>query len=186
MRNPAFADLLDVPVNEALSSRVVYVRCAHGLTGPYGAVVESIVDTLDRHGLVVRLGRGPLPDGVDPCGAILIGDAEPVPYPYVVVGDEPPPDGVAGVWSDRAAARRLLAEHRPAAVVCADAGQAAEERRRGAEVAVLDDTGVVGGDMVAVRRSWGEVGALAAAVLLRLLDGAGGEPPRVAVPPELA
>jgi hypothetical protein len=238
MPNPAFAELLSTPVPGPGRTGVVDVRCPPA--GPYAVVLQSIVDTLERHGLVVRLGGG----SPGACGAILAGEAAgagqaagagkageagpvPAPYPVVVVGERPPADGVAAVWSDRDAAARALRAHLyelghrriaaigesgpadgfraahelldlaepPTALVCRDeiVGGAALRavRERGAEVAVaaFDDAGLgplTPPALIVVRRPWAELGGLAAAVLLRLLDAPGGESPRVAVPAEIA
>ncbi|MFI5914386.1 substrate-binding domain-containing protein [Dactylosporangium sp. NPDC051541] len=110
MQNPAL--LVAAAGVRSRAGGVVFVRCPHALSGPYGIVVESIVDTLERRGRVVRFGTGAgvVPPDVD--GAILIGtDETPRLYPLVLVDAHEPPAGVSAVWTDRAAGVQSLVTH---------------------------------------------------------------------------
>ncbi|WP_433201131.1 substrate-binding domain-containing protein [Dactylosporangium sp. CS-047395] len=222
-------------------ARVVFVRCPHPMTGPYGLVVGSIVERLESHGAVAMLGTGPAPVRDSVCGAILIGGGAPVPYPAVGVRLRPPPDGVpAAVWVDREAAAQALVEHlrglghrriarldraadtdqlvdaaeppvrghrrepdgeglveaaaSPSALICADeilaAGALRVARERGVALAVaaFDDAGLgplAHPEVTLVRQPWAELGATAATVLMRLLDGRNDGPLRVEVPAKI-
>ncbi|WP_433603962.1 hypothetical protein ACQP2P_22975 [Dactylosporangium sp. CA-139114] len=107
MPNSAIAGVRELPAPDRALPGVVYVRCPHPLTGPWAAVVECIVETLDRHGYVVRFGRGEPPAGADLCGAILIGAAAPVPCPSVVIGDDEPAAAALGASAAAALLRSL-------------------------------------------------------------------------------
>nr|BFE59024.1 hypothetical protein GCM10020063_035500 [Dactylosporangium thailandense] len=96
MPNSAIAGVRELPAPERELPGVVYVRCPHPLTGPWAAVVECIVETLDRHGFVVRFGRGAPPEDADLRGAILIGASSPAPCPSVVIDDDRPAEASLG------------------------------------------------------------------------------------------
>ncbi|GAA3287135.1 substrate-binding domain-containing protein [Dactylosporangium vinaceum] len=110
MQNPAL--LVEAAGQPSRRGGVVFVRCPHPLTGPYGIVVESIVDTLERHGRVVRFSAGARSAPPDVDGAILIGTTEmPRLYPFVLVDTHEPAAGVSAVWADRAAGVQSLVTH---------------------------------------------------------------------------
>ncbi|WP_330186076.1 substrate-binding domain-containing protein [Dactylosporangium sp. AC04546] len=100
-----------LPPPDDVRAGVVSVRCAYSLAGPHRLVVGAVTEALARHGLAVRLGAPPSdPAGVR--GTILVGPAEPVRDPCVLVDTRPPSrrEGAA-VWSDQRAGARSVVTH---------------------------------------------------------------------------